>query len=348
MSERSKKLVIPLAMMPEEGMQEVVGRDEKKYLLRNDTMFTGIQHAQGEFSDFFFALRDERRILGHRCPECRHLIIPPFMQRCSHCNFAEMTREYVTDIGAMVASPVITIFAPSRFKDQVPFGTGRVYLKTLDGGLTDTAMMVRVRTTRGAIRPGIYRKDTPVKIVFCDERRGEVLDIFALPQTELTAAQVAKGPLMESDIDWERLDEVELGEPTPDMRQTLEEVILRFRALAERIPRSPRATANLAHWNRTVHVRTSGGAFGLVIDNGKLEIREEDVERPDLVWTIQDPAVLLLWLRDSLKSAGESHESPPLTDRVIEGTLWLNKPELETVTRLDRIPRSLQRDRLTS
>lgn len=346
MSERSKKPVIPLAMMPEEGMQEVVGRDKKKYLLRNDTMFTGIQHAQGEFSDFFFALRDERKIFGHRCPECRHLIIPPFMQRCSHCNFVDMTREYVTDVGFMVASPVITIFAPSRFKDQVPFGTGRVYLKTRDGGLTDTAMMVRVRTTRGAIRPGIYRKDTPVKIVFSDERRGEILDIFALPQSELPAEQIAKSPLMEGDIEWERLAEVELGAPNPDMRLTLEEVVLRFRDLAERIPRSPRATANLVHWNRTVGVRTGGGAFGLVIDNGRLEVREGDVERPDLVWTIQDPAVLLLWLRDSLKGPGETLESPPLTDRVIEGTLCLNKAELETITRLDRIPRSLQRDRV--
>jgi hypothetical protein len=48
-------------------------------------------------------------------------------------------------------SPVITIFAPSRFKGQAPFGTGRVFLETLDGKLSDTAMLIRVRTTLGLI-----------------------------------------------------------------------------------------------------------------------------------------------------------------------------------------------------
>ncbi|MBI2875456.1 MAG: hypothetical protein HYY20_01085 [Candidatus Tectomicrobia bacterium] len=346
MKERVRKPVIPLEMMPEAGMREVTGQDGKSYLLRNDAMFTGVQHAQGEFSEFFLALRDECRILGHRCPECRHLIIPPFMQRCASCNFVQMTKEYVTDTGVLLASPVITIFAPSRFKDQVPFGTGRVCLQTPDGALTDTAMLVRVRTTRGAIRPGIYRKGTPVKLVFAEERRGEILDLFALPQSELTAEQIARSPLMESEIEWERLSEIEFEEPTPAMRQAVQEVIRGFRALAEKIQQSPRARANLAHWRRAVRVRTGGGTFGLILDNERLEVREGDLPNPDLVWTIEDPSILLRWLHDGLKGPGEELESPPLTDLVMEGTLWLDRTELETITRLDRIPRSLQRDRV--
>ncbi|RMF91260.1 MAG: hypothetical protein D6736_05385, partial [Nitrospinota bacterium] len=243
-----KRFVIPPEMMPPQGMREVRGAENKTYLLRNDAMFTGLQHSQGEFSAFFLELRDACRLLAHRCPECHHVIIPPFMQRCAACNFVPMQQEYVKDRGVLVATPVITIFAPSRFKDQVPFGTGRVFLETERGELTDTAMLIRVRTTRGTIRPGIYAKGTPVKIVFCDQRRGEMLDIFALPQSELTPEQLEKSPLLESDLEWGQVPELDTT-PTPQTQQVFQEVLTRFRRLAEMIGQSPRATANLANWH---------------------------------------------------------------------------------------------------
>jgi hypothetical protein len=56
--------------------------------------------------------------------------------------------------------------------------------------------------------------------------------------------------------------------------------------------------------------------------------------------------VLLAWLRDSTEGIVEGFGSPALTDLVIDGTLVLNKPELETITRLDRVPRSLRRDHI--
>jgi uncharacterized OB-fold protein len=332
-------------MLPKAGITEVKAGGSR-YVLRNDVMFTAMQHAQGEFSDFFRALRDEGKVFGHRCPQCRHLIIPPFMKRCPACNFVEMSKEYVRDRGVMAATPVITVFAPSRFKGQVPFGTGRVFLETLDGKLSDTAMLIRVRTTRGTIRPGIYKRGTRVKIAFRDERTGEMEDIFALPQAELTAEQLAKSPLLETEIEWGRLEEHELGPASPQLQEVLREVKVHFRKLAELIPQSARATANLAHWNRTVNVQTGGGNFSLVVKKGKLEVREEIAGDADLILRLKDPSVLLAWLRDSTEGVGEGFESPALTDLVVEGTLVLNKPELETITRLDRVPRSLRRDRV--
>jgi uncharacterized OB-fold protein len=347
MPRKRKAPVISSAMLPKVGMSEVK-TTEGTYLLRNDVMFTAVKHAQGEFSDFFLALRDEGRIFGHRCPQCRHLIIPPFMKRCPACDFVEMGKEYVKDLGVMAATPVITVFAPSRFKGQVPFGTGRVFLETLDGKLSETAMLVRVRTTRGTIRPGIYGRGTPVKIAFRDERTGEIEDIFAVPQSELTAEQLAKSPLLESEIEWERLAEVELREPTPQLQETLREVKSHFQTLAEMVPRSARATANLANWHRTVNVETEGGSFSFVVEGKKLRVYDEAAEKPDLVLRIGDPAVLLAWLRDSTEGSGEGFASPALTDLVIEGTVVLNKPELETITRLDRVPRSLRRDHVVA
>jgi uncharacterized OB-fold protein len=343
MPRRKKEPVISPAMLPKAGITEVQAGGSK-YLLRNDVMFTAMQHTQGEFSDFFRSLRDEGKVFGHRCPQCKHLIVPPFMKRCAPCNFIEMSREYVRDLGLMAASPVITIFAPSRFKGQVPFGTGRVFLETLDGKLSDTAMLIRVRTTRGTIRPGIYGKGTPVKIALRDERKGEIEDIFALPQAELTAEQLAKSPLLESEIEWGRLSEDELSQATPRLQETLREVKIHFQKLAELIPQSARATANLANWNRIVNVQTGGGDFSFAVEKGKLRVQDESAEGADLILRLKDPAVLLAWLRDSTEGIGEGFESPALTDLVVEGTLVLNKPELETITRLDRVPRSLRRD----
>ncbi len=336
------KPVISPAMLPMEAITEVHAADGV-YLQRNDVMFTAMKHTQGEFSDFFRALRDEGKVFGHRCPECRHLIIPPFMRRCPSCNFVEMKKEYVKDTGIMAATPVITVFAPSRYKGQEPFGTGRVFLEAADGRLSDTAMLVRVRTTRGTIRPGIYKKGTSVKLAFCDHRQGEMLDVFAVPQSELTLKQLRKSPLLESEIKWGRLSEVEFGKPSVQLRKTLQEVIADFRKLAEMVPRSPRATANLANWHRTVAVRTGGGTFSFVVNEGKLHIQKDGAKSADLVVAIQDPSILLTWLRDSTQPVGDV-KSPALTDMVIEGTLVLNKPELETITRLDRVPRSLRRD----
>lgn len=343
MARRKKELVIPPAMLPQKGMTQVKAGN-RQYLLRNDVMFTAVQHTQGEFSDFFRALRDEGKIFGHRCPQCNHLIVPPFMQRCPACNFREMNKEYVKDLGVMAASPVITVFAPSRFKGEIPFGTGRAFLETQDGKLSDTAMLVRVQTTRGTIRPGIYVKGTPVKIGFRDERKGGMEDIFAVPSTELTPEQQARSPLLESAIEWGRLSEQELGPATPEFQVALREVKDHFRKLAELVPRSARATANLANWDRRVHVQTGGGNFSFAVEKGKLQVQDESTEKPDLILSVQDPSVLLAWLRDATEGLKEGFGSPALTDLVMEGTLMLNKPELETITRLDRVPRSLRRD----
>ena len=49
--------------------------------------------------------------------------------------------------------------------------------------------------------------------------------------------------------------------------------------------------------------------------------------------------------RDLDCAPAEVHpESPPLTDLVLDNVILLSKNELETITRLDRLPRSLRRE----
>jgi hypothetical protein len=55
-------------------------------------------------------------------------------------------------------------------------------------------------------------------------RNGEIGDIFAVPQAELTVEQLAKSPLLESEIEWGRLSEHGLGQATPQLQEALREV----------------------------------------------------------------------------------------------------------------------------
>lgn len=336
--------VIPPDMWPRAGMKEVSGRDGRTYLLRDDAMFTGVQHSQGEHSEFFLSLRDEKRVFGHRCPSCRHIIVPPFMRRCPPCNFVELQKEYVKDLGVLAATPVITIFAPSRFKDQVPFSTGRVFLETQDGSLTDTAMLVRARTTRGAIRPGIFHKGTPVKLVFCDRRLGGMLDVFVVPQSELAPEQVAATPLMESDLAWNQPIDVTFEEPTPAARAEFAEIDQGFRVLGNRVAQNRHAISDLGEWDRVVEIRTEGGRLQLAIRGGTLSVVDSPVGSPDIIMTVRRQQVLSSWLKDALE-ASAAPPSAALTDLVLDNEILLSRNELETITRLDRLPRSLRRER---
>ncbi len=331
-----KKFVVSPDMFPPIETEEIKGCDGQLYIWRNETMFTAYKHSCGEFSRFFRGLRDDCRVSGNRCPSCQQIICPPFEQRCPQCNFIEMESVEMSDVGAMVASPVIVFFAPSRFKDQVPFSIGYVFLKDKNGREADAAMLVRARTSQGMIKPGIFTKGTPVKIVFRDERQGEMLDIFVVPQSELNQEQILKNPLMESDILWDKPTEPSFGESTDEKSSDFKRIADMLQALSERIKSSPRAQKDLVGWVRKVKIKTGGGDLRIFINNGRFEIiKYDDLREPDdIVFAVENPAMLLPWLE----------KGAALTNLVMDGTLWVSKPELETIFRLDRLPRSLRRD----
>jgi hypothetical protein len=183
-----------------------------------------------------------------------------------------------------------------------------------------------------------------VKIVFTTRRMGAIDDIFAVPQSELTPAQLAKSPLAENDIDWDRAPGADQVTATPEAGTALREAVALFRKLAEMVSKSPRAAADLRSWRRHVRLETQAGGFSILIDNGRMELSEGVSAVPDLVFRIHDPAILVAWLHGATAGGRAGSQSPPLTDLVVEGTLILSKPEMETITRLDRIPRSLRRD----
>lgn len=326
------KKVIPFEAIPDVG-SHLVRRDGQDYLVQNDAMFTFYQRSMGEFSPFFLALRDERRILGCRCTKCGTVRIPPFLTRCPDCDFAPTEHVEVGQTGKMLNTPPITYFANSLFTEQVPFGRGRV---VLDGA--DTAMSVNFYTTKGILVPGIVVQGTDMKVVFKDERVGEITDIFCVPAAELSAEQIARKGLLASEIDWESAAEPQVPPSSPEAVSRYDLALGELRSLAADMGESERARRDIAGWHRTIHAKTPGGELTIRIDDGDLTVEPGLTGSPDFVMVAQDASTIA----DGLAYRGS------LVQAIMARELWISKnPEFTTIFKLERMARSLARGKKT-
>ena len=325
----------PKKVIPEEAIPRVGGYvhtiDGEDYLVMNDSMFTFFRRSMGEFSPFFLALRDEKRILGCRCTGCGLVRIPPFLTRCPDCDFAPTELVEVGDVGRMISTPPITYFANSLFQQQVPFGRGRIVLAG-----ADTAMSVNFYTTKGILVPGIVGKDTEMKVVFRDQRVGEITDIFCVPTSELSEALIAKRGLEESELDWERAEEPELPEATGEQRRRFQERLADLERLAAEMRACERARRDIAGWHRTVQVKTVGGEMVVKIADGDLAVEEGRSGSPDFTLVCADIDTLV----NGLSYRGS------LTQAIITADLWISlNREFTTIFKLERMARSLAKSR---
>ncbi|MBI4672090.1 MAG: hypothetical protein HY741_10550 [Chloroflexi bacterium] len=160
-------------------------------------------YAAGEAaSRFLIALRDEKKILGTRCPSCQRVLVPArsFCPRC----FAD-THDWVEVgpagiVSAFASQPPSPSLPPS---ERTPTGEGRTFaLIRLDGadtalvhfigeadtalvhfiGEADTALVHFIGEADTALVHFIGEADTPriglrVVAVFAESRRGHILDI---------------------------------------------------------------------------------------------------------------------------------------------------------------------------
>jgi uncharacterized OB-fold protein len=318
--------VIPTDAIPEPASR-TVAVDGKDYLVANDAMFTFYQRSKGELSPYFIALRDEKRILGCRCTKCGLVRVPPFLTHCPDCEFAATELVEMQQVGVMNSTPPITYFATSLFQRMAPFGRGRVILKG-----ADTALSVNVYTTTGILVPGLIRKGAEVKVVFRDDRIGESTDIFCVPTSELTLEQVEKKGLQESDINWEAAAIPQLPKASKEQAAIYEDSVREMASVIEAMNRTERAKRDIAGWKRDIQVKTIGGEFGILINDGDIRLQPGRVTSPDFVMVCEDLRVLL----DGLAYRGA------LTDAVIMKKLWISKnQEFVTIFKLDRMARSL-------
>ena len=322
--------VIPDKYIPDVG-SAVETVDGRNYLVTNDAMYTFYKRTKGEFSDFFLGLRDDRRILGCKCDQCGLVRVPPFLTHCPDCNFAPTQLVEVDQVGVMLSTPPITYFATSLFADMAPYGRGRV---TLNGA--DTALSVNLYTTTGILVPGIIKKGTEVKLVFRDERIGEMTDVFGVPASELTPEQVAKKGLLESEIDWESPAEPDTAQASAEDESVFNQALAEIRTIIQEMNANARARKDIAGWKRDILVKARGGSFGLFIDDGDIRLEDQGPEAPDFVMVSQDLRTLL----DGLAYRGA------VTDSIINNKLWISKnSEFLTIFKFDRMARSVARSK---
>ncbi|MFQ5410457.1 MAG: Zn-ribbon domain-containing OB-fold protein [Anaerolineales bacterium] len=122
------------------------------------------------FAEFIRALRDERRLLGLRCPECRHTYLPP-RPVCGNCHVALREWVEVQDIGTVVAFTTVhlPILDPATGEPRpTPYGMALIQLDgantTLnhflaENDLTKLRIGIRVRAVWRAapLRAGTLR-----------------------------------------------------------------------------------------------------------------------------------------------------------------------------------------------
>lgn len=326
----AKKKIIPgAAIPPEEGRTLTI--DGKDYLELNDAMHTFYRRTMGEHSPFFFAIRDEKKIIGAKCTECGIVRVPPMADYCPDCNFAVTEAVDVADTGKMLSTPPITYFAHSLFQEQVPFGRGRVIL---DGA--DTALSINVYTTTGILVPGIFHKGTEIKLVFRDKRVGRVSDIFGLPASELSEEQIATKGLQEKDINWEAVVEPKMPKATAKAKSAFEKALKAMQQVVADLNGCERAKKDIAGWKRTILVKTPGGACTIKIDDGDLSIKKGGTTKQDFTMVAKKPDTIL----NGLAYKGS------LTEAIMMADLWISKNiEFMTVFKLERMARSLARSR---
>jgi len=327
---RKKEKLIPVKYIPNVG-STVETIEGQEYLIVNDTMYTFYRRSRGEFSAFFLALRDEKKLLGCRCTSCGLVRVPPFLTHCPECNFTPTELIEVEQVGVMNSTPPITYFATALFQDMAPYGRGRVIFRG-----ADTAMSVNLYTTTGILVPELINKGTEVKLVFRDKRNGDVKDVFCVPTSELTPEQINKKGLLESEIDWESPVEPKIPKATNKDVTSFEKAFKGIQAIVEEMNSNERARKDIAGWKRSVLVKTRGGQFALMIDDGDIRVEKKRVRSPDFVMVSENPKTLL----DGLAYKGA------ITDSVINKKLWISKNmEFNTIFKLDRMARSVARSR---
>ena len=325
-----KERIIPSEYIPEVG-SHVETIDGQDYLITNDAMYTFYQRTKGEFSPFFLSLRDEKKLLGCKCSKCGLVRVPPFLTHCPDCNFAPTELIEVEQVGVMNSTPPITYFATSLFQHMAPYGRGRVIFNG-----ADTAMSVILYTTTGILVPGIITKGTEVKLIFKDNRIGEMTDVFCVPTAELTQEQVNKKGLQESEIDWESPVEPKFPEVSDKDVADYNAALKEIKSIIEEMNTNERARKDIAGWKRDILIKTMGGRFTISIDDGNIELEERELTSPDFVMVCENPRTLL----DGLAYRGA------ITDSVINKKLWISKNmEFNTIFKLDRMARSVARSK---
>ena len=325
-----REMIIPPGYNLPKEVSEIEGKDGDTYLQFNTGMLTLYKQTYGELSRFFMALR-EGELLGARCGKCKQVMVPAATWHCPDCNFVPMEEITLPHRGVLAATAPITFFPSATFVGKAPFCRG--YVDVARDAPVASFLPCRLRTTTGIPRPGIFVKGLELKIVFEDSRQGTILDIFAVPMSEVPEKLRNKEPLLASQLNLE-------SPPVPHIREdkkwapAYRTALDLMQGMASKVVPGSRAAKDLADRSHTIGVRTGGGEFSIAIMDGRLEISDPVPRQVDFTMTVEDPIVFTQWVKGG-----------SLSDAVMEGLLWVpNLAAFPALYALDRLPRSIRRD----
>lgn len=321
---------LPLDFNLPREVSELTGQDKQTYLQFTSHMVTFYKQTYGELSRFFLALR-AGKLLGAECPKCKQVMVPAATWHCPACNFVEMKEKFLPHRGVLAATAPITIFPSASFIGDAPFCRG--YVDIARDAPAASYLPCRLKTTTGMPRPGIFVKGVEVKLVFEDDRVGSIRDVFCVPASELTKEQLAKEPLLASELDFQAPKAPEVKRD-PKLVAARDAAVAAMRKMSADVERSPRAQKDLGDRKHDIGVKTAGGDFAIHVENRRIRVDDAIPAKPDFVMVAEDPAVFTRWVGDG-----------SLTDAAVEGALWLpNQAAFGVLPILDRLPRSVRRD----
>lgn len=127
------------------------------------------KYSYGGVSRFFRELRENKRILGSKCPRCKIVYLPPRVN-CSECYIR--TRWVPLGNEGTVITCTTVHYATSRFFYNVPFVTAYIKMDGADTLLLQNVVMKDVKRARPGMR---------VKVEFKKERNGDMGDFYFVP-----------------------------------------------------------------------------------------------------------------------------------------------------------------------
>jgi uncharacterized OB-fold protein len=119
-------------------------------------------------SEFYRQLRDNKKIMGVKCPKCKKVYMPP-RSVCAMCfnNLSELVE--VSPKGTLLTYTVIhCTYSPSYQPADVPYAYGIIQLDGADTGLCHLLGEIDLDKITIGMR---------VEAVFKDKREGNILDI---------------------------------------------------------------------------------------------------------------------------------------------------------------------------
>jgi hypothetical protein len=145
--------------------------EKRHYIMVESSQAQPFRWSAGTYgSKFLTAIRDERRILGVKCPSCGRVYVP-LRRVCGPC-YVEMTELVpVSEEGTLVSFSVVSfgfVDPSTGLQKPVPYGYAIIHLDGADSYLIHYID----ETDPEKMKPG-----DRVRAVFAEERTGSLLDI---------------------------------------------------------------------------------------------------------------------------------------------------------------------------